>query len=152
MSAQKTILCVEDEDDLRTDLAEELDAAGYRVLQASNGSEALSLLENERPDLVLCDITMPGLGGYDVLKALREQGDMADVPFIFLTALAEREVATMLDGAYATLDGERLKLTRKGYPFADRFALQLITAVERRLPDTAEGRHRPMPALAVLPR
>jgi DNA-binding NarL/FixJ family response regulator len=90
MNAQKVILCVEDEDDLRTDLAEELDAAGYRVLQASNGSEALRLLETERPDLVLCDITMPGLGGYDVLKALREQGDMADVPFIFLTALAER--------------------------------------------------------------
>jgi len=90
MTNQKTILCVEDEDDLRTDLAEELEAANYRVLQASNGSEALRLLETERPDLVLCDITMPGLGGYDVLKAIREQGDKADVPFIFLTALAER--------------------------------------------------------------
>jgi CheY-like chemotaxis protein len=60
------------------------------VLQAANGSEALSLLDRNRPDLVLCDITMPGIGGYDVLKALREQGDMSDVPFIFLTALAER--------------------------------------------------------------
>ncbi len=90
MNAQKTILCVEDEDDLRTDLAEELEAANYRVLQASNGGEALRLLESEHPDLVLCDITMPGLGGYDVLKSIRDQGDKADVPFIFLTALAER--------------------------------------------------------------
>ena len=74
MTTQKTILCVEDEDDLRSDIAEELEAANYRVLQAANGSEALALLEKHRPDLVLCDITMPGLGGYDVLKALREQG------------------------------------------------------------------------------
>ena len=90
MNAQKTILCVEDEDDLRTDIAEELEAADYHVIQAANGSEALELLEQHRPDLVLCDITMPGLGGYDVLKAMRAQGGMADVPFIFLTALAER--------------------------------------------------------------
>lgn len=90
MNAQKTILCIEDEEDLRIDLAEELAAADYKVLQAANGSEALALLENNRPDLVLCDITMPGLGGYDVLKAMREQGDLADIPFIFLTALAER--------------------------------------------------------------
>lgn len=107
MNAQKTILCVEDEDDLRTDIAEELDAAGYRVLQASNGSDALKLLENERPDLVLCDITMPGLGGYDVLKALREQGDMADVPFIFLTALAERN--DVLVGKQAGADDYLIK-------------------------------------------
>ena len=90
MNDQKTILCIEDEDDLRSDLAEELVSADYNVLQAANGSEALALLEHNRPDLVLCDITMPGLGGYDVLKAMREQGGLADIPFIFLTALAER--------------------------------------------------------------
>jgi len=90
MNNQKTILCIEDEDDLRSDIAEELAAADYKVLQAANGGDALAILERHRPDLVLCDITMPGLGGYDVLKAMRSQGDMADVPFIFLTALAER--------------------------------------------------------------
>jgi DNA-binding NarL/FixJ family response regulator len=90
MTAQKTILCVEDEEDLRTDLAEELELANYNVLQAANGNEALALLEDHRPDLVLCDITMPGLSGYDVLKAMRDRGGMADVPFIFLTALSER--------------------------------------------------------------
>lgn len=107
MNTQKTILCVEDEDDLRGDIAEELAAADYHVLQASNGSEALALLERHRPDLVLCDITMPGLGGYDVLKAMREQGNMADVPFIFLTALAERN--DVLTGKQAGADDYLVK-------------------------------------------
>ncbi|MBZ6075018.1 helix-turn-helix transcriptional regulator [Microvirga puerhi] len=90
MDARQTILCIEDEDDLRTDIAEELESAHYNVIQAANGSEALTVLKKHRPDLVLCDITMPGLGGYDVLKAMRERGELADVPFIFLTALADR--------------------------------------------------------------
>ena len=107
MTTKKIILCVEDEDDLRGDIAEELEAANYRVLQAANGSEALSLLEKHRPDLVLCDITMPGLGVYDVLKALREQGTMADVPFIFLTALAERN--DVLSGKQAGADDYLVK-------------------------------------------
>jgi DNA-binding response OmpR family regulator/DNA-binding CsgD family transcriptional regulator len=84
------VLCIEDEEDLRIDIADELKAADYEVLQAANGNEALKLLESARPDLVLCDITMPGLGGYEVLKAMRGEGDLSDVPFIFLTALADR--------------------------------------------------------------
>jgi DNA-binding NarL/FixJ family response regulator len=107
MTTHKTILCVEDENDLRSDIAEELEAANYRVLQAANGSEALALLEKHRPDLVLCDITMPGLGGYDVLKALRGQGNMVDVPFIFLTALAERN--DVLTGKQAGADDYLVK-------------------------------------------
>jgi DNA-binding response OmpR family regulator/DNA-binding CsgD family transcriptional regulator len=90
MVSQPVILCIEDEEDLRVDIADELVAANYEVLQAANGAEALKVLENQRPDLVLCDITMPGLGGYDVLKAMRDQGGLSDVPFIFLTALADR--------------------------------------------------------------
>lgn len=107
MSAQKTILCIEDEEDLRSDLAEELEAADYKVLQAANGSEALAILENHRPDLVLCDITMPGLGGYDVLKAMRKQGNLADVPFIFLTALSGRN--DVLTGKQAGADDYLVK-------------------------------------------
>ncbi len=107
MNAQKTILCVEDEDDLRTDIAEELEAADYHVLQAANGSEALALLEKHRPDLVLCDITMPGLGGYDVLNAMRGREHMADVPFIFLTALTDRN--DVLTGKQAGADDYLVK-------------------------------------------
>lgn len=91
MSFKPTILCIEDEEDLRSDIAEELADAGYAPLQAANGVEAVNLLERERPDLVLCDITMPGLSGYGVLRAMREHGSLADVPFIFITALGERD-------------------------------------------------------------
>jgi DNA-binding response OmpR family regulator/DNA-binding CsgD family transcriptional regulator len=107
MASQATILCIEDEEDLRTDLADELESAGYRVLEASNGVEAVKLLERQRPDLVLCDITMPGLGGYDVLRTMREKGTLADVPFIFLTALADR--ADVLIGKQAGADDYLVK-------------------------------------------
>jgi DNA-binding response OmpR family regulator len=90
MFSRPTILCIEDENDLRSDIVEELTDAGYTARQAANGIEAVKLLERERPDLVLCDITMPGLSGYGVLRAMREKGSLADVPFIFITALGDR--------------------------------------------------------------
>jgi DNA-binding NarL/FixJ family response regulator len=88
------ILCVEDEADLRRDIADELIEAGYDVMEARNGEEALALLGTTRPDLILCDISMPGLNGYEVLKAVQAQGqDHADIPFVFLSALGDpREV------------------------------------------------------------
>lgn len=85
-----SILCVEDEADLRADLCEELEAAGYVVFQASDGREALALLRASRPDLVVCDITMPNMSGLDLLAHVRAEPDLADLPFIFLTALADR--------------------------------------------------------------
>src|SRR4051794_1816692 len=107
MVSQPVILCIEDEEDLRVDIADELAAANYEVLQAANGVEALKVLEQKRPDLVLCDITMPGLGGYDVLKAMRDQGGLSDVPFIFLTALADRN--DVLVGKQAGADDYLIK-------------------------------------------
>lgn len=91
-TAKPVILCVEDEPDLLADIGDELAASGYAPLLAADGMEALNILEGHSPDLVLCDITMPRLGGYELLKTLRAQRpDLADVPFIFLTALADRE-------------------------------------------------------------
>jgi DNA-binding NarL/FixJ family response regulator len=88
------ILCVEDEDALRRDIVEELEEAGYRVLQAADGDAAVTLLANNAPDLVICDISMPGLDGFGVLNTLRtDRPDRAEIPFVFLTALADpREV------------------------------------------------------------
>lgn len=86
------ILCVEDEPDLRDDLVEELLGAGYEVLVADNGNAALQCLATARPDLILCDVTMPGMDGYEVLQTLRStRPDMSDVPFVFLTAQAGSE-------------------------------------------------------------
>lgn len=102
------ILCVEDEVDLRSDIVEELEAAGYRVLEAGNGREALATIESERPDLILCDITMPDLDGYGLMEAIRsEYPDLADVPFLFLTALAGR--ADMIRGMTAGADDYLIK-------------------------------------------
>lgn len=104
----KTVLCVEDEIDLRTDIAEELSAAGYAVVQAANGREALARLDTVRPDLILCDITMPELNGYEFMAKVRsERGDLAEVPFVFLTALADR--AEMLNGKNAGADDYLVK-------------------------------------------
>lgn len=85
-----SILCVEDEADLRADLCEELEAAGYVVFQASDGREALAMLKASRPDLVVCDITMPNMSGLDLLAHVRAEPELIDLPFIFLTALADR--------------------------------------------------------------
>ncbi len=85
------ILCVEDEKDLREDIIEELRSSGHDAIGAGNGREALDALESVRPDLILCDISMPEMNGYDLLETVRkERMDMDDVPFLFLTALDER--------------------------------------------------------------
>lgn len=86
------ILCAEDEESLRKDIAEELAEAGYRVIEAADGEDALTQLEVVRPDLILCDILMPGMGGYGLLRRMQERADeYADIPFIFLSALADRQ-------------------------------------------------------------
>lgn len=84
------ILCVEDEADLRADICEELAGAGYEVDEAGNGQEALDILREKRYDLVLCDITMPRMSGLDLLRKVRQEPKLSDLPFVFLTALAGR--------------------------------------------------------------
>ncbi|WP_116653405.1 DNA-binding response regulator [Pelagibacterium sediminicola] len=84
------ILCIEDEAQLRRDIADELAEAGYGVIEAGSGEEALAILDETAPDLILCDISMPGLNGYDVLAAVQGKGAAyAEIPFVFLSALAD---------------------------------------------------------------
>ncbi len=86
------ILCVEDEADIRSDIVEELRDAGYETVEAANGREGLEAIEKRKPDLVLCDITMPQMTGYQMLTALRDNHpEYADLPFVFLSALADRK-------------------------------------------------------------
>ena len=87
-----TILCIDDEALLREDIVEELEDEGYRVLQACDGHEGLKQILQHRPDLVICDITMPRKDGYQLLKEVRgDHGISAEMPFIFLSALADKE-------------------------------------------------------------
>ncbi len=86
------ILCVEDEADIRGDIVEELRDAGYATVEAVNGREGLEAIAQYKPDLVLCDITMPEMNGYEMLTALRDDHpEFADLPFVFLSALADRK-------------------------------------------------------------
>ncbi|MBS1580609.1 MAG: response regulator [Bacteroidetes bacterium] len=86
----KTILLIEDDADMRENTAEILELADYRVLKAENGRRGVEMARKEVPDLVLCDIMMPELDGYGVLHLLGRSPATAEVPFIFLSAKAER--------------------------------------------------------------
>lgn len=102
MPNRPTILCIEDEGDLRAELAEELGAAGYHVLAAADGAAALAILARHTPHLILCDVMMPGLNGLDLIGEIRRfRTGLAAVPVVLLTALADRsaELAGRLAGA-----------------------------------------------------
>ena len=85
-----TLLIVEDETPIRTNLRQLLQLEGHQVIEAASGEAGLAAVGRQRPDLVLCDILMPGIDGYAVLAALRGNPDTASLPFIFLTASANR--------------------------------------------------------------
>ncbi|MEH2361698.1 EAL domain-containing response regulator [Nostoc sp.] len=80
------ILIIEDEEAVRENILDLLEAEGFETLAAANGRIGIHLAISEVPDLILCDIMMPELDGYGVLKALREDPSTATIPFIFLTA------------------------------------------------------------------
>ncbi len=87
---KKKILLIEDNQDVRENTAEILELAEYKVLTAPDGKEGVELARKEFPDLIICDIMMPGLDGYGVLHLLGKDPQLSTVPFIFLTAKAER--------------------------------------------------------------
>ncbi len=86
----KTILVIEDQPDMRTNIATILSMEGYEVLTAEHGKEGLATAKEDKPDLILCDVMMPELDGYGVLEGLREDRTVAGTPFIFLTAKGEK--------------------------------------------------------------
>jgi DNA-binding NarL/FixJ family response regulator len=81
----KTILIIEDEPGLRSNFATILRMEGYRPLTAPDGPTGLDLARSDLPDLILCDVIMPGMDGYEVLRVLRQEKATAAIPFIFLT-------------------------------------------------------------------
>lgn len=86
----KKILVIEDNNDVRENIAEILSLAGYEVESAENGKVGLVKVNQFKPDLILCDVMMPELDGYGVLKILASNPQFATVPFIFLTAKSEK--------------------------------------------------------------
>ena len=84
-----TLLLIEDHAPLRRNLRDILALAGYRVLEAATGPEGLHAAREQKPDLVLCDIMLPGCDGMEILAALRADTATHALPFIFLTAKSE---------------------------------------------------------------
>src|SRR5262245_41317855 len=85
------ILVIEDDQPTRENLELILDMEGFAVRTAPDGQAGLDLARRERPDLIICDVSMPGLDGYSVLRQLRDDPEQGDIPFIFLTARGERQ-------------------------------------------------------------
>jgi len=118
----KKILIIEDNDDIRENVIEILELAGYQVASASNGKAGVELAFNEVPDIILCDIMMPEMDGYGVLYLLSKRPETVAVPFIFLTAKAEH-----FDRRKGMEMGADDYLTK---PFDD---MELLNAIESRL-------------------
>ena len=83
------ILVVEDEPPLQKLLAYNLEAAGFAVVQAFDGEEAMTLIEERQPDLLLLDWMLPQISGLEVCRRLRRRSDTAHLPIIMLTARGE---------------------------------------------------------------
>lgn len=81
------ILCVDDEPDLLTILRLFLSAQGFEVIPAMNAVEALQLVKERRPDLIITDCAMPGMSGLELCRALRERGGTRDIPIILYSGM-----------------------------------------------------------------
>ncbi len=92
------ILIAEDERDIRDLVAFTLRFAGYEVVAASNGEEAVQLAPRENPDLILMDVRMPRMTGYDACRIIKAEPKLKDIPVVFLSAKGqESEIQTGLE-------------------------------------------------------
>lgn len=124
-----TILVVDDEPSMREGLADNLEFEGYKVELASNGKEALEKLRNEIYDLVILDVMMPEVNGFDVCKKLRSDGN--EIPVILLTAKGE-EIDRVLGLEFGADD----YITK---PFSLREMIARIKAILRRSQNSHSG-------------
>src|SRR6056297_2286819 len=85
----KSVLLIEDDSVLRENTAELLEFSGYAVKTASNGKKGVTAAIEFLPDVIICDIMMPELDGYGVLRAIMEEESTRNIPFIFLSAKTE---------------------------------------------------------------
>ncbi|MBI5416494.1 response regulator [Candidatus Poribacteria bacterium] len=85
------ILIVDDEEHIRTLLREQLEDEGYRVIEASDGNDALPKARNEKPDLIICDILMPGINGFDVLTLLKANEQTSNIPILIHSIYEDKE-------------------------------------------------------------
>lgn len=119
---KKKILVIEDQQDVRENIEELLQLSNYEVTTAPNGKEGVKRALEVSPDLILCDIMMPEMDGYEVLYLIGKNPSIASIPFIFLTAKAEK--TDFRKGMNMGADDYITK------PFEE---MELLGAIERRL-------------------
>ncbi|HMP31032.1 MAG TPA: response regulator [Saprospiraceae bacterium] len=122
MADNKTILVIEDNNDVRENIAEILTLSSYNVLEAQNGKIGVEMAIKNKPDLIICDIMMPELDGFGVLRIINRNPDTMDIPFLFLTAKTEKE-----DFRKGMILGADDYITK---PFDD---VELLDAIEMRI-------------------
>lgn len=85
------ILVIEDEKDALENICKILELEGYKPIAALNGDQGIELILKEKPDLVICDLGMPGTNGYEVLEEVKKNSKISTIPFIFLTAYSNKD-------------------------------------------------------------
>ena len=119
--SKKRILIVEDQEDNRAIMRDLLGAAGYDLIEATDGGEGVELAKKERPDLILMDIQLPVLDGYEATRRIRTYAELKTVPIIAVTsyALSGDEAKTRAAGCEdAAVPGQCLRPGRSSGPLA----------------------------------
>ena len=93
MATRKTILFLEDEEELLSTVGMLLRDQGYDVLDATRGEDALKIVQQATPDLIIADIKLPGMDGFDFFKEVRKIKNCKNVPFVYVTAFNNLKAA-----------------------------------------------------------
>lgn len=131
MEKQKTVLIVDDEEDILGLVDFHVQQQGYKTLKAVSGETALKLARNEKPDLVVLDLMLPGIGGLDVCRYLKSEQATAHIPIIMLTAKGEE--TDIVKGLEMGADDYVTK------PFSPKVLMARLNSVIRRKNSPTEG-------------
>jgi CheY-like chemotaxis protein len=101
--SRPTILCIDDDRLVLGVCTSALEAHGYRVVMATHGHAGIAIAEKERPDLILLDIMLPGMDGFEVCKQLRTDPALRHTPIVLMTAMNEPDLEAKGAEAGATL-------------------------------------------------
>lgn len=82
----KSILVIEDDENIRESLIDLLETRRYHIISAENGTEGIRLAQLHQPSLIICDVMMGGISGYDVIDSIRKSDNLSAIPFVFLSA------------------------------------------------------------------
>jgi two-component system, OmpR family, alkaline phosphatase synthesis response regulator PhoP len=131
---RETVLVVDDEPDVLLLCRVNLEFEGYRVIEAGDGEQAMEKVREERPDIILLDVMMPKMDGWQVLAALKADEDTADIPIVMLTARVQDQ-----DQIRGWSGGAAEYITK---PFSPLALSEVVKGVLRSDPEEEERKRR----------